>query len=249
MATAAQTHVVPVRRSRLGSFSIRSLDLCAALVLLTVTAPVFALIAVAVKVESRGGVFFRCRRVGRDGCEFLVLKFRKMHEHATGAKLTASGDDRFTRFGSFLARTKLDELPQLLNVLKGEMSLVGPRPEDASFVALHRDSFSEVLAVRPGLTGLSQLAFANETQLLEREDPHAFYVERLLPEKIKIDQLYARQQSLRLNLRVLLWTAPTVLFGWSVAVHRETGSLSRRRLPRPTHPASSSRDAREASAA
>jgi lipopolysaccharide/colanic/teichoic acid biosynthesis glycosyltransferase len=235
-----------VRRSRLESFSIRALDLGATLVLLALTAPVFVLIALAVKVESRGGVFYRCRRVGWNGTDFQILKFRKMHEHAAGAPLTASGDTRFTRIGSFLARTKLDELPQLLNVLKGEMSLVGPRPEDPSFVALHRESFSEVLAVRPGITGLSQLAFANETQILERDDPQTFYVERLLPAKIKIDQLYARRQSLLLNLRILLWTVPTVLFGWSVAVHRETGSLSRRRAP---HSASSNRDAREASTA
>jgi lipopolysaccharide/colanic/teichoic acid biosynthesis glycosyltransferase len=235
-----------VRRSRLESASIRALDLGAALVLVALTAPVFMLIALAVKVESRGGVFYRCRRVGWNGADFQILKFRKMHEHAAGAPLTASGDTRFTRIGSFLARTKLDELPQLLNVLRGEMSLVGPRPEDPSFVALHRESFSEVLAVRPGITGLSQLAFANETQILERDDPQAFYVERLLPAKIKIDQLYASQQSLLLNLRILLWTVPTVLFGWSVAVHRETGSLSRRRAP---HSASSSSDAREASTA
>jgi lipopolysaccharide/colanic/teichoic acid biosynthesis glycosyltransferase len=246
-AVSPSSAAVTRRRSRLDQVAVRALDLVAALALLVVTAPVFLLVALAVTLESRGGVFFRCLRVGRDGTDLHVLKFRKMHEHATGMPLTSADDRRFTRIGGFLARTKLDELPQLLNVVKGEMSLVGPRPEDPSFVALHTESFDQVLTVRPGITGLSQLAFANESQLLDREDAYTFYVEGLMLQKIQIDRLYAERQSLLLNLRILLWTIPTVLLGWDVAVHRETGLLSRRRTPHP--PAQEVREAAEVSAA
>jgi lipopolysaccharide/colanic/teichoic acid biosynthesis glycosyltransferase len=237
MTALAQEQVAARWRLSLGGFAMRALDLGVALLLLVLLTPVFVLVPLAVSLESRGGVFFRCRRIGLNGREFGVLKFRKMHEHATGEPLTSSNDGRLTRVGSILVRTKLDELPQLWNVLKGEMSLVGPRPEDPSFVALHPESFRQILTVRPGITGLSQLAFVNESQLLERDDAYAFYVERLMLEKIQIDCLYAERRSLLLNLRILLWTAPAVLFGWSVAVHRETGLLSRRRPPRPMLPA------------
>jgi lipopolysaccharide/colanic/teichoic acid biosynthesis glycosyltransferase len=250
MAAVAPTTQVGARyRSRLDGIAMRALDVVAALLLLTLTAPVLALIALIVKLESPGGVFFRCRRVGRNGAELDVLKFRKMHEHATGALLTSSSDGRFTRIGSFLARTKLDELPQLLNVVRGEMSLVGPRPEDRSFVDLHENSFRQILGVRPGITGLSQLAFANESQLLEREDAYTFYVEHVMRQKIQIDRLYAERQSLLLNVRILLWTVPTVLLGWSVAVHRTTGSLSRRRPSSATSRPANPRAADEVSAA
>jgi lipopolysaccharide/colanic/teichoic acid biosynthesis glycosyltransferase len=237
MTALAQEQAAARWRLSLGGIAIRALDQSVSLLLLVLLAPVFVLVALAVSLESRGGVFFRCRRVGLNGRAIGVLKFRKMYEHATGKPLTSSDDERLTRVGRILVRTKLDELPQLWNVLKGEMSLVGPRPEDPSFVALYPESFRQILTVRPGITGLSQLAFANESQLLEREDAYAFYVERLMLEKIQIDCLYAERRSLRLNLRILLWTAPTVLFGWSVAVHRETGMLSVRRLPRPMLPA------------
>ena len=122
-----------------------------------------------------------------------MLKFRKMHPGATGAPLTAAQDERFTRVGRLLSKTKLDELPQLWHVLRGEMSLIGPRPEDPTFVALHADEYEDILAVRPGISGLSQLAFADERRILSREDPMSHYVERLLPQKCAIDRLYASQ--------------------------------------------------------
>src|SRR5262249_3441588 len=153
------------------------LDRCVAGVSLALLAPLLLAVAVAVKLDSPGPVFFRCRRIGLRGRPFEVLKFRKMRVDASGPPLTAPDDARFTRIGAFLARRKLDELPQLWNVLKGEMSLVGPRPEDPEFVALRATDFKRILKVRPGMTGLSQLAFARESDILDPTDRVAHYVE------------------------------------------------------------------------
>jgi lipopolysaccharide/colanic/teichoic acid biosynthesis glycosyltransferase len=160
-----------------------------------------------------------------------MLKFRKMGNDAAGPPLTVAGDTRFTRLGRLLAASKLDELPQLWNVVKGDMSLVGPRPEDPSFVALRQQDYDEVLRVRPGITGLSQLAFVEEGRILDPATFHDHYVERLLPQKIQLDRLYARRASLALNLRILLWTVVAVGFRTDVAVNRATGKLNVRRRP------------------
>jgi lipopolysaccharide/colanic/teichoic acid biosynthesis glycosyltransferase len=155
-----------------------------------------------------------------------MLKFRKMRNGVSGPPLTAAQDDRFTRIGRFLANTKLDEIPQLWNVLRGGMGLVGPRPEDPTFVDLHREQFAEILDVRPGITGLSQLAFANEAEILAVEDRLNDYVERILPQKMRLDRLYVERRSLRMDLRILAWTVVAVGFRKDAAVHRETGRLT-----------------------
>jgi lipopolysaccharide/colanic/teichoic acid biosynthesis glycosyltransferase len=160
-----------------------------------------------------------------------MLKFRKMPGTAGGPALTIANDKRFTRLGGFLSRSKLDEIPQLWNVLKGDMSLVGPRPEDPSFVALKRAEYEQILAVKPGITGLSQLAFVRESQILDGDDPISDYVRRLFPQKIRIDRMYATSRSGLMDLRILLWTAFVVLSQVEVAVHRSTGRLSLRRRP------------------
>ena len=207
----------------------RGLDLVVSSVLMLLLTPLILVLAIAIKLESRGPVFYRCRRIGRDGRELLMLKFRKMHDGARGPALAAARDERFTRMGAFLARTKLDELPQLWNVLRGQMSLVGPRPEDTGFVELHRAAYDAILDVRPGMTGLSQLAFAKESEILNPSDRVTHYVDAILPQKISIDQLYARRRSLGLDLRILGWTFAAVLFRRDVAVHRQTGRLSLRK--------------------
>jgi lipopolysaccharide/colanic/teichoic acid biosynthesis glycosyltransferase len=206
----------------------RLLDIFGSAVLLALLVPVILVVAVAIKAESRGSVLYRCRRVGLGGREFLMLKFRKMHDGASGPPLTLSSDMRLTRVGRFLARTKLDELPQLWNVLKGDMSLVGPRPEDPSFVELLATEYQTILTVRPGITGLSQLAFAREGEILDRDDRVADYLTRLLPQKARLDAMYARRPSLRIDLRILAWTAVAVVLRRDVAVHRMNGRLSSR---------------------
>jgi lipopolysaccharide/colanic/teichoic acid biosynthesis glycosyltransferase len=161
-----------------------------------------------------------------------MLKFRKMRVDAAGPALTARDDERFTRVGRVLARTKVDELPQLWNVLRGQMSLVGPRPEDPRFVELHRADYAAILEIVPGITGLCQLAFAREAEILDDENPVDDYVERLLPQKARLDRLYARTRTLGMDFRILAWTAMVVLLRREVAVHRETAKMSFRRRPR-----------------
>jgi lipopolysaccharide/colanic/teichoic acid biosynthesis glycosyltransferase len=207
----------------------RALDLLVASTLLLVLLPLIAVVSAAIRLDSRGPAFFRCRRVGYGGREFGMLKFRKMVHDAAGGALTAPEDARFTRFGRVLAKTKLDEIPQLWNVLKGEMSLVGPRPEDAGFVAICADEYRHILTVRPGITGLSQLAFARESEILDPEDRHGHYVSKLLPAKAQIDCLYVSRRSLAMDIKILFWTAAAVLLRLEVAVHRQSGRLTRRR--------------------
>jgi lipopolysaccharide/colanic/teichoic acid biosynthesis glycosyltransferase len=207
----------------------RGLDLAVASVLLLVLLPLIVVVAAAIRLDSRGPAFFRCRRVGYRGREFGMLKFRKMVHDASGGALTAPEDDRFTRFGRVLAKTKLDEIPQLWNVLKGDMSLVGPRPEDAGFVELCADEYRHILTVRPGITGLSQLAFARESEILDPDDRHGHYVSKLLPAKARIDCLYVSRRTLVMDLKVLFWTAAAVLLRLEVAVNRQSGRLTRRR--------------------
>jgi lipopolysaccharide/colanic/teichoic acid biosynthesis glycosyltransferase len=213
----------------------RWFDVVVAASLLVVLSPLMLALAVAIKLESAGPVLYRSRRVGVNGREFAMLKFRKMHRDATGPLITSQDDERLTRIGSLLARTKLDELPQLWNVVRGDMSLVGPRPEDPAFVALYRKAFEPVLMARPGITGLSQLAFAKETSILARPELAGSYEERLLPAKIRIDMLYIARRSTLIDAQILIWTAAAILFGLDVAVNRRSGRLSvrRRRGPQP----------------
>jgi lipopolysaccharide/colanic/teichoic acid biosynthesis glycosyltransferase len=212
--------------------SVRIFDCLAAVVLLFLLTPLLVLVSIGIVFDSRGPILYGCTRIGRYGRPFRMLKFRKMTAHAQGPPLTFARDGRFTPFGRLLAKTKLDELPQLWNVVKGDMSLVGPRPEDKAFVSLLRDDYEEILRVPPGITGLSQLAFAKESQLLAAEDSHGYYVERLLPQKVAIDRLYARRRSLMLNLQILAWTGIVVALIADVAVNRETGRLTLRRRRR-----------------
>lgn len=209
----------------------RVVDFALAAALLLVLLPVIVVVSVAIKFGSRGPLFFRCRRVGLGGEELRVLKFRKMRHGLSGAPLTASDDDRLTRVGRFLAKSKSDEIPQLWNVLAGGMSLVGPRPEDPQFVVLQPEAYSAILTVKPGITGLSQLAFVKESEILDPADRVGDYVERLLPQKAALDRLYAQRRSMQMDLRILVWTAVAVLLRRDVAVHRSTGALSLRRRP------------------
>jgi lipopolysaccharide/colanic/teichoic acid biosynthesis glycosyltransferase len=212
-------------------WATRVLDVILAGLLLVLLTPFMAFVAAAIKIDSRGPLFYRCRRMGRRAREFDVLKFRKMHDGVGGPALTALADERFTRVGSFLAKTKLDEVPQLWNVVRGEMSLVGPRPEDPSFVSIEWEAYRKILAVRPGITGLAQLAFARETEILDPLDTVGHYVRRLLPAKAGLDCLYVSRRSVGTDLRVLFWTAVVVLLRRDVAVDRTTARLSLRRRP------------------
>jgi lipopolysaccharide/colanic/teichoic acid biosynthesis glycosyltransferase len=212
----------------LDAAACRALDVVLSSVLLVLLSPVILAALVTIKVDSPGPGFYKARRVGWKGRELRMLKFRKMTDGAAGAKLTAGRDERFTRVGVWLTRLKLDEIPQLWHVLRGEMSLVGPRPEDPEFVALVDDDYRTILEVRPGITGYSQLAFAEEGDILDLEDPVTHYIRRLFPQKLGLDKLYASERSLWLNLRILCWTVAAVILRRPVAVNRETGKMNLR---------------------
>jgi lipopolysaccharide/colanic/teichoic acid biosynthesis glycosyltransferase len=207
----------------------RSTDVIVAALAIVVLAPLFLAIALLVVLDSPGPVFYRAERVGYRGRRLRMLKFRKMHRAAHGAPLTVADDERLTRMGAWLARTKLDELPQFWHVLRGEMSLVGPRPESPGFVARFPDDYAVILTTRPGLTGYTQLAFAREGWILDPEDAHGHYVKELLPQKVGLDRLYASHLGTRRDMRILIATVGTLVFRQPVAVNRVTGELTRRR--------------------
>ena len=209
----------------------RALDIVVAITVLMLAAPLLALIALAVVIESPGPVLYAAERVGRHRGRLRMLKVRKMRVGASGLPLTTAADGRLTHVGRFLARTRLDELPQLWHVLRGEMSLVGPRPEDPLFVAARADDYDVILTVRPGLTGLAQLAFADERRILSDTDPVRDYIERLQPQKCRLDRLYVERASLAANLRILAWTVAVTVLRLPVAVDRATAAIGRRRRP------------------
>jgi lipopolysaccharide/colanic/teichoic acid biosynthesis glycosyltransferase len=203
----------------------RALDVVVSAVLLLVLAPLLALIAIVIVLDDPGPIFYVCTRAGYRGRPLRLAKFRKMHRAPAGAPLTIAEDPRFTRVGRVLAATKLDELPQLWSVFIGRMSLVGPRPEDPQFVALHEQEYGRILTTRPGITGLSQLAFTREAAVLDPVDPIGHYVNQLLPQKVRIDLLYVETRTMVMDLKVLGWTLLTLLLGCAVAVNRDTGRL------------------------
>jgi lipopolysaccharide/colanic/teichoic acid biosynthesis glycosyltransferase len=209
----------------------RTIDVLLSAIILVALVPVIAIVALAVRIESPGPLFYRAERVGRGGRTFRMLKFRKMQPDSGGLRLTTRDDARFTRVGGFLARSKLDELPQLLNVLRGDMSLIGPRPEDAGFVIRRQADYEVILRVRPGITGLAQIAFAEESRILSDEDPLGHYLHGIFPQKCTLDRLYVRTAGIWTDMRILFWTLITVVFKRPVAVHRSTGRMHPRRRP------------------
>jgi len=190
-------------------FGKRIFDIIGALSALAIAGPVLLLCAAVVRLESRGPVFFRQWRVGQNGRPFQIFKLRTMIQGADkqGLKITAKGDPRITRVGRFLRKTKMDELPQLFNVLRGEMSLVGPRPEVPEYTVKYNLAERKILDVKPGITGPASLAHINEEQLLAgRADKEHFYVTTIMRRKLEIDLTYCRNISLFEDLKNILLT-------------------------------------------
>ena len=186
----------------------RAFDILFATIALILIAPLCVLIAALIKLDSRGPILFKQERMGKDFRPFLIYKFRTMHEMPYKTRLlTVGADPRITRVGKFLRAIKIDELPQLFNILKGDMSVVGPRPEVPCYVEMFRDDYAQVLRVRPGLTDLASLKYSDEASILGRsENPENEYVTRLLPDKIRLGKEYIERSSFLFDLRLILET-------------------------------------------
>ena len=193
----------------------RLFDLIFSLAGLLTLAPVFAIIAVWIKLDSPGPVFFRQVRVGRVEKPFRIFKFRTMcvDAEAKGRQLTVGEDLRITRSGRFLRRYKLDELPQLLNVVKGEMSLVGPRPEVPKYVELYPERFrKKILSVPPGITDYASIEYKDENEILGRsEDPDNVYINLVMPIKLKYYERYVAERSLWVDAKLIIKTIRALL--------------------------------------
>lgn len=192
----------------------RLFDIVFALLGLVLTLPLFAVIAFLIKRDSEGPVFYRAPRVGKDGKPFKMLKFRTMVANADkiGGPSTANDDPRITRVGRFLRRYKLDELPQLINVLKGEMSFVGPRPEVQQYVDMYTEEEKAILTVKPGITDWASLWNSDEGAVLAGSpDPEKAYLELIRPTKIKLQLEYVRRRSFLTDLGILLRTVMAVV--------------------------------------
>lgn len=199
-------------------FLKRALDIVGSLFGLTLLSPLLGFIAVAVSLDSPGGVLFRQERVGRGGRLFRVYKFRTMvcDAQRSGQLITSAGDPRITRVGAFLRDWKLDELPNLINVLRGEMSLVGPRPEVPEYVALMRPHERRILEVKPGMTGLAQLSYINEAKTISYEQAVNDYL-RIFREKIAIDLEYVDRVGFFYDVGLILRTLWLILRGHSAS--------------------------------
>lgn len=193
----------------------RVFDVVVAAMGLLVSAPLLLVIAATVRLSSPGPALFRQIRVGLGGAEFEILKFRSMRTGASGISVTAGDDPRITRVGRWLRSTKLDELPQLINVLRGDMSLVGPRPEVPRYVALWpKEVRTRVLSVRPGITDPASIAFRREEEVLAAAiEPERAYIEEVMPQKLALYMDYVGSRSFLGDLRILLGTARATVGG------------------------------------
>lgn len=198
----------PLLSARSSRWAKRAFDICCALVGLLLLAPVFAVVALWIRLTSPGPVLYCPIRVGRDGRPIRLYKFRTMRQnaHRIGPGITSSGDERITPLGRLLRKSKLDEFPQLLNVLKGDMSLVGPRPEDPRYVAHYCPDERIVLAIQPGMTSLASIRYRNEERLLQGEDWEQLYINQVMRDKLRVDRRYVEKWSLTLDLQILFYT-------------------------------------------
>jgi len=190
-------------------FLKRFFDFTLALIGLIILSPLLGIIALLIKLQDGGSVFFKQTRVGQNGKLFQIYKFRTMVENADkmGPPITGGEDPRITKIGKFLRKYKLDELPQLINVLKGEMSFVGPRPEVPKYVKLFEEEYREILKVKPGITDYAAIEFVNEEEILKGADNvEKVYIEKVLPRKIEYYKRYLKEISFSTDLKIILKT-------------------------------------------
>ncbi|MEQ8154570.1 MAG: sugar transferase [Clostridiaceae bacterium] len=193
----------------INNFFKRIFDFVLSLAGLIILSPFFIIISILIRKDGKGSIFFKQKRVGKNSKEFLIYKFRTMVPDAErlGTQITIGKDNRITRVGAFLRKYKLDELPQLINVLVGEMSLVGPRPEVPRYVNMYSEEQRKVLLVRPGITDLASIRYKDENDLLGSvEDPEQFYINTIMPDKLKLNLEYIEKSNIFLDLFIILKT-------------------------------------------
>ena len=193
---------------------IRLLDIIASICGLIILSPLFIILGIWIKLDSKGPVFYKQIRVGQYGKDFALYKFRSMRVGADKKGLITVGgkDNRITKVGYFIRKYKLDEFPQLLNVLKGDMSLVGPRPEVRKYVDLYTDEQKKVLSVRPGITDYASIEYVDENEILGKaEDPDKTYIEVIMPDKIKYNMKYINNRSVIEYIKVIFLTFKSII--------------------------------------
>ncbi|WP_100615818.1 sugar transferase [Confluentibacter citreus] len=191
----------------------RSFDVVFSIVALITLSPILFVIAILIKMDSKGPVLFVQERVGKNNKDFNIYKFRTMYEASQTKGLLTLGnhDSRITKIGYFLRRHKIDEFPQLINILIGDMSFVGPRPELRHYVNFYNEEDHIIFSVRPGITSLASLKYRNEVELLKAaEDPESFFINTIIPDKLKFNKEYIEKQSLLLDLKLILITIAKV---------------------------------------
>jgi len=199
----------------------RAFDLFLSFTGFLILLPLFAIISLWIKLDSKGPVFFRQERVGRYGRPFRIYKFRTMNENAElcGGQITSAQDPRITLSGRFLRKFKIDELPQLINVIKGEMSMVGPRPEVRRYVCIYSDAYKNILKIRPGITDMASVLYRKESNMFQdSNDAERVYIHDILPEKIRLAEEYMKNSSITFDLRIIITTLLKIPFsrrlGW-----------------------------------
>ena len=191
----------------------RIFDIISSLFGLILLAPFMIIIAILIKIDSKGPVFFKQVRVTKNGREFKIFKYRTMKIGSDKySQITVGKDSRITKVGDFLRKYKLDEIPQLINVLIGDMSLVGPRPEVPKYVALYTEEQREILKVRAGITDYASIEFSNENDILANEtDPEKAYIEKIMPRKIELNKKYLSEISVMTDIKIILLTIKKIL--------------------------------------
>lgn len=191
----------------------RIFDITLSLFGLIILLPFMLIIAILIKIDSKGPVFFKQIRVTKNGKEFKIFKYRTMRVGSDKySQITVGKDGRITKIGSFLRKYKLDEIPQLINVLIGDMSLVGPRPEVPKYVALYTDEQKEILKVRAGITDYASIEFSDENDLLAlEEEPEKAYIEKIMPKKIELNKKYLSETSVLTDIKIILLTIKKIL--------------------------------------
>ena len=192
----------------------RLFDIIISLIMLTVGLPFGILIAFAIVCDSKGKVFYKQTRVGRNNVDFPLYKFRTMYSESDRGSLITIGenDTRITKTGQFLRKYKIDEFPQFLNILKGEMSIVGPRPEVRKYVDMYTPEQMKVLSVRPGLTDYASIRYVNENaQLAASDDPEQTYIHEIMPDKLALNLKYIQEQSLWVDMKIIFQTFAAII--------------------------------------